>query len=181
MMMAIVIDLPPEVEEEFNAEAGRIGVSASERGAFLLELATALTRDGRKTRFREVVRAYLQQRSVEADRLADVVEALMTFCLRESDSDQSGFNEPGSRSTDSGVPDRVVVSWLRDWRLPEAHRSVEENVDFSTHELPPLESLIQRAGRMRRLTAMGKYAHLGGGSEEFMREKQIELDREEPN
>jgi hypothetical protein len=176
--MAILIDLPPEVEEELNAEAGRNGVSAAERGAFLLEFATALTRDSRKTPFRKIVQAYLQQSSVETDRLAEVVEGLMEFCLRETHPTLIGSGEPDFSSTDSASTDRIIAS-LRGWRHSEAHRSVSENEGLTIRELPTLESLIQRTGRMRRLKAMGKYAHLGGGSEEFMREKQGELDREE--
>jgi len=34
-------------------------------------------------------------------------------------------------------------------------------------------------GHGGRLSAMGKYAHLGGSSDEFAREKQFEIDREE--
>jgi len=182
--MALLIELPAPLEEELAVEASREGVSTSEQAAFLLQLITASTRDGRKTPFRSVVKAYLRQNSLDADRLADVFEGLMAVCLQNDGPEPMEPDKQTPGPIDSMETDRAL-SLLRGWRSPEANCSVDQNVDISTHELPPPEQLIQRAGRMRRTARMrassvrGKYAYLGGGSEEFMREKQLEIDRED--
>jgi hypothetical protein len=38
---------------------------------------------------------------------------------------------------------------------------------------------VQGAGQRRELRAKGKYAHIPGGSEQFAREKQLEIARED--
>jgi hypothetical protein len=176
--MALLIELPPIIEEELAVEASREGVSTSDQAAFLLQLITALTRDGRNTPFRIVVKAYLQQNSLDADRLAGIFEGLMTLCLKNEDEVTISPDQPTSPSIEPLSRDRIL-SLLRAWRGPEANCSVDHNVAISIHELPHLDRLIQRSGRKNRVSALGKFAHLGLSTEAFIAEKRLETERED--
>src|SRR5437763_1836827 len=83
--MTLSIELPPPLDEELAIEAEREGVSVSEQAALLLHLMTALTREGRKTPFRSVVRSFLERNAIDADQMGKVCEALMELCLHDTD------------------------------------------------------------------------------------------------
>ena len=106
--MALLIDLPSPLEEDLENEARREGVSASEQATFFLEFMTALTREGRKTPFRMVVKEYLRQNSLDADRLADVFEKLMGFCLHDSDSSSTSIDSSSLASVDQLEAERAL-------------------------------------------------------------------------
>ena len=58
--------------------------------------------------------------------------------------------------------------------------SIDESYDVMVTELPPIEVLVQRSGRVnRRPSAMGKYSHLGLSSDDMAREHQEDIAREE--
>ncbi|MFO0951849.1 MAG: hypothetical protein U0835_12000 [Isosphaeraceae bacterium] len=57
--------------------------------------------------------------------------------------------------------------------------AIDEDLDLVLADLPPLETLVQRAGRARRASARGRYAYVGVSSEEFATEKREEVSREE--
>ena len=178
--MTISIDLPFPLDQELAVEAEREGTSASEQATLLIHLATALTGAGRKTLFRSVVRAYLKQNALDADRLAVVCEELMALCLH--DRDGSTTLSTGVSPTSTGrLNSEEVRALLREWRSPSAHVSLDHDVEISVSEPPPSESLIQSMGRMNRVSALGKYAHIGLSTEMMMREKQEEIDREDGN
>jgi hypothetical protein len=178
--MALSIELPAPLEEELALEAKREGVTVSDQAALLLQFMTALAREGRITPFRSLVQAYLRQKSLDAERLADVIDGLVAICLHSeslnpANSNVSTLNDPSKNSKLE-----AAKSLLREWRSPDVHREIgiESSMEIMQVEFPPLESLIQRAGRMTRESILGKYAYLGGGTEEFMRQKQTEIDRE---
>ena len=175
--MALLLELPSALEEELVVEASREGVSTSEQAAFLLQLITALIRDGRKTPFQSVVKAYLRQNSLDADRLAGVFGSLVAYCLRNTAQD-SMPDQTSDNAIDPMNPE-VALSMLRNWRSQESNCSIDHDVEVSIHELPPLEHLVQRSRRMNRSSILGKYAYLGLSSEDFAREKQMEIDRED--
>jgi hypothetical protein len=178
--MAMLIELPSPLDQDLAVEAEREGVSASEQATFFLQLMTALTREGRKTPFRSVVKAYLQQNSLDADRLADFFESLMAFCLHDPDSSSMPLDQAPASSIDRIDNDRAL-NLLREWRSPNVHRSIglDEDFDIIVCELPPMDRLVQSMGRMNRRSIRGKYAHIAFSSEDFMAEKQREIDRED--
>ena len=57
--------------------------------------------------------------------------------------------------------------------------SIDANYDLGVIELPPIEEMVQKAGRVRRVSARGSAAHLGVSSEDMAREHQEDIDREE--
>lgn len=73
------------------------------------------------------------------------------------------------------VFDELVVLLLKTGCDPV---SIDEDYDVSVSELPPLEALVQRAGRVRRPAARGKYSHVGVSSSAFARDKETEIDLE---
>jgi hypothetical protein len=91
------------------------------------------------------------------------------------------LSSEGNPSTIPDEPneDRKILAVLQGWRKTDSDVSIDSDFDWTIRELPPLDKLIQRSGRMNRDSILGKYSYLGGGTEEFMREKQEELDRED--
>jgi hypothetical protein len=176
--MVISIDLPAPLEAELALEAKREGVTVAEQATLLLQLISTMTKVGGRTRFRSVVEGYLHQNSLDADRLADIMHGLISVCLRDpvADSTPEGDNSPKTAAT---VLDEQVLEILRGWRSSANEVAIESSVEKFATELPPLEHLIQRMGRVKQPSILGKYAYLGGGTEEFMQEKQEELDRED--
>ena len=121
--MAILVDLPPLREEALTVEAEKVGVSPSDRAAFLLQLMTAMTQEGRNPPFRSVAQAYLRRYALDADRLAEVVQGLTDYCLRgegpaPTPSDQTSADLTSPKARDD------VTSLLRGWRGPDALRTV---------------------------------------------------------
>lgn len=57
--------------------------------------------------------------------------------------------------------------------------SIDANYDRGVVELPPIEEMVQKAGRVRRLSARGLAAHLKVSSEDVAREHQEDIAREE--
>jgi hypothetical protein len=167
--MALLIDLPSPVEEDLAVVAKREGVSASEQATFLLELMTALTREGRKTPFRSAVKAFLQENAFDADRLAEVFEKLRAFCLNNS--------VPDSPTTDRAFSSSIEL--LHDWRSPAVHRSIDQEAENSKPGTTPAEASVQASGKKNRISALGKYAHINFSTEQFMAEKQAEIERED--
>ena len=57
--------------------------------------------------------------------------------------------------------------------------SIDKNYDNIAMELPPIEEIVQRIGRLRRPSARGSAAHLEVTSEDVAREHQEDIEREE--
>jgi hypothetical protein len=176
--MTLSIDLPPPLDEELAIEANREGVSVSDRATLLLHLMTALARDGRKTPFRSVVRSFLERNAIDADHMAEVCEALMALCLHDTDQLPKP-PDTASINADYPIDADHARSLLRHWRNTEVHQSVAKDIEVSLSGLPPLDHLLQRSGRVRRASVMGKYSWLKGSSEDYAIEKQREIVRED--
>jgi hypothetical protein len=176
--MTLSIELPPPLDEELAIEAEREGVSVSDQAALLLHLMTALTREGRKTPFRSVIRAFLQRNAIDADQMAKVCEALVILCLHDTDQLPKP-NDHGSDTDRDWIGADQARSLLRMWKSADVHQSVDTDIDVILSGLPALDELIQRSGRVQRPSAMGKYSWLKTSSEDYAIEKQREIERED--
>jgi hypothetical protein len=166
--MGLTLDLPPPLEEVLTREAERERVSPAEHASLLLSLATALREKGPETPFRVAVRTFLSAHAVDPDQFGVAMEGLLGIC-----SDQPNPAVPIGASLElrwsvaSAAHHGTESSILQSWRNSVVH-------------LPTTEEMIPSSGRTRRRpSARGKYAHLGLSSEEFAREKQEEIAREE--
>lgn len=57
--------------------------------------------------------------------------------------------------------------------------SIDENYQGIDVQLPPIEEIVQKAGRVRRTSGRGMFSHLEFSSEQHAREKQEDIAREE--
>jgi hypothetical protein len=161
--MPMTVDLPEHLEEGLREEAEKEGVQPSEHAALLLSICTALLSDAGTTPFRSAVKEFLSHRSLDSEHLATAFEELVQQCLAGAlDEDR----EPS-----------WVAANLRAWRNSLVHQGVDTNLEWVL-STPPSAGTAQVADRAKR-GARGKYAHLGGTSEDFARRKEEEIAREE--
>jgi hypothetical protein len=185
--MPITLDLPPPLDEEITLEAEREGVPAADHATLLLYLASSLLSGEPPTPFQQAVRDFLASHSVDADRVSSVFEELVRLCLEAVGGE--GQASHASRQALAGSPkaqqdphiESTSLPLLRAWRNTKVHRPVDRSVDVLISDLPPSKALVQRAGRVnkKRVSAYGKYAGIIPSSEEFMRERQKEIARED--
>jgi hypothetical protein len=119
--------------------------------------------------------------------VSSVFEELVRLCL-EAVRDE-GQTSRASQEALTGSPkprqdfclERISLPPLKAWRNAIVHRPVDRSVDVLISDRPPSEAPVQRAGRIhrKRRSAFGKYAGIIPSSEEFMREKQREIARED--
>jgi hypothetical protein len=83
--MSITLDLPSPIDEELTKEAQREGISEMEHAALLVCLAFALKQDEPPTPFRNAVKDFLFQNSLDAERVFDVFDELVRTCLSARD------------------------------------------------------------------------------------------------
>jgi hypothetical protein len=166
--MSMTLEIPPPLEDELSREAKREELSPEDHATLLLCLATALRKSAQETPFRKAVKEFLSSHSVDADRFSSALEALLGICSKHRDETPTVPNESERQWALLTAPHHGgVLSILQSWRNDPVH-------------MPPTEAMIESAGRSRRQpSAMGKYSHLGISSEEFAREKQEEIAREE--
>jgi hypothetical protein len=162
--MPLTLELPAPLEENLKQEAQKEGVPAAEHAAFLLSVLTALLREKEATSFRNAVRSFFSQHSLDADQVASVFEELVEQFLQGQEKGKpSAEFQPASES-------------LRNWRNWHVHQPIDESRE--TAPLQPLRQRTRKGERSdKRQTAMGKYAHVPGSSEDFAREKQEEIAR----
>ncbi|HEV2735984.1 MAG TPA: hypothetical protein VGV85_14150 [Longimicrobiaceae bacterium] len=171
--MTMTVDLPAHLEEGLREEAEKKGVQPSEHAALLLSICTALLSDAGTTPFRSAVKEFLSHRSLDSDHLATVFEELVQQCLAAGEEGMA--SQPFEQTVVAADPSWVDAN-LRAWRDSLVHQSVGADFDWSV--LPRAAETARAAGRTRG-SARGKYAHLGGTSEDFARRKEEEIAREE--
>lgn len=145
--MPLTIELPPQLGDMLREEADKAGLSPQEHATLLLSLATALLGDDNPTPFRDAVRLFIAQHSLDADQVACVFEELVARCAERK-----------------GNTDRIaprIRDDLQSWRAWYVHQPAANGNGSA------------------RPSAMGKYAHVPGTSDDFAREKQSEIEREE--
>ncbi len=161
--MAMTVDLPEHLEVGLREEAEKEGVQPSEHAALLLSICTALLSDAETTPFRSAVKEFLAHRSLDSEHLATAFVELVQQCL--------------AGALDEGPEPSWVDANLRAWRNSLVHRGVDANFEW-VFATPPSAGTAQVAGRVKP-GARGKYAHLGEASEDFARQKEEEIAREE--
>ncbi len=162
--MPLTLELPPALEEELQEEATKEGVPASDHAILLLYLATALLEESETTPFRDAVRAFLSYRSIDTHRVASVFEELVRECLGKW----------------KGTSSDIVLRNLREWRNRYVHQPSDVPSEKTSLSLPSKKEPKRRKDRPRREgTALGKYAHISGSSEEFAADKQEDTIRED--
>lgn len=158
--MPLTLELPAQLEEDLRREAQKEGVPATEHATLLLSILTALLREAETTPFQDALKSFLSEHSLDAKLVASVFEELVRECLEAHDEGNASYE---SQEFWSDAVSRRVHENLKAWRNGQVH-------------LP----IVQKPGRvMREQTAMGKYAHIPGTSEDFAREKQTEIARED--
>ena len=178
--MILSIDLPPSLDQSLADAAARDGVSPSEQATFLLLLASALTGKAANTLFRSAVREFLEQNAIDADRVAEVCDKLMTFCLEHNIGPASSMSgEAGPMSSLEPKSMTRTRFLLRQWRTSNVHQSVADDNHASPTRFAPKEILEQNHNGSQRISLRGKYAWLKTSSDDFAREKQEEIDRED--
>jgi hypothetical protein len=163
--MSITINLPPDLERELIGEARRDGIAPAERAELLLRLALALRVEGPETPFGSAVGAFFRRHQIDPDRLASALDQLNGACIPVT----LHSTPPALFGGDPGGPSERIrlESLLRRWRDDAVHRPVDEAATRQPEVTSPRPSIL------------GKYAYLGLSSEDFMREKQEEIDRED--
>lgn len=175
--MPLTLELPAQLEEDLRHEAQKEGVPATERATLLLSILTALLREARITPFQDALETFLSQHSLDAKLVASVFEELVRECLEAHDEGKTSYESQESWS--DAVSLRVYEN-LRAWRNGQVHQPIDESIDEVVFPFSPLSQPVQRPGRMMgEQSAMGKYAHIPGTSEDFAREKQKEIARED--
>ncbi len=175
--MPLTLELPAQLEEDLKQEAEKEGVPATDHAALLLSIITALLRETEATPFRNALREFFSQHSLDAEQVALVLEELVEQCLQEDDKGKASATF--QQKVGNAIP-RQVYENLREWRNWQVHQPIDASLDQVTSPLPPPHRVIQREGRLvRKQTAMGKYAYVPGTSDDFAREKQEEIAREE--
>lgn len=147
--MSLTLELPPKLGDELTRNAERENTTTEEHAKLLLSLATALLSENRSTPFHKALRVFISTRSLDPDTVASVFEDFLSVCV--------------SRNID---PLEI---------------SADTDFDVLLEESPAVESLIQATGRLNRPrpSARGSCSHLGLSSEQFAKEKQEEIAREE--
>lgn len=116
--MPKILELPEPLRIELEREAEREGVSPDEHAALLLYIVTALQDAGKKnTLFQEAVKAFFTSHSLDADKVADVLEELVQVCLtsptglgKTDAALKFASQEPGRRVIITS-PDGPLVEW----------------------------------------------------------------------
>lgn len=161
--MAMTVDLPAALEEDLREEAEREGVKPSEHAALLLSICTALLNDAEATPFSSAVKEFLSRRSLDSEHVAAALDALVRECLAAIHDAGKTLNAFHSHS---GWSDGTLQAWRdslvhQPWVAPA-----------------PRQEPVESTGRPFR-GARGKYAHIAGTSEDFARQKEEEIAREE--
>jgi hypothetical protein len=166
-IMSLIINVSPQFEQDLLREAIRDGIAPIVRAELLLRLAMALRSEGSETPFGSAVREFFRKHEIDPDQLATVLDQLNDACVPNARHPVKVF----SPDVNAHISNRRVrpESLLRRWRTEAVHRPLEEEASRSAE----VTSM--------RPSSMGKYAHLGLSSEDFMREKQEEIDREDRN
>ena len=148
--MSLEVDLPHALEHEIRSQAECEGLSLEDHVVLVLELSTILLHEGAQTPLRRAVNEFFAKRSIPAYQVAEVLRELLRLAI-----DHNLDTNPG-HSTEATDVTIDTVSILE--------RALEAYV-----RIPPKP----------RVSGLGKFDHIPFSSEDFAREKQEELVREE--
>ena len=163
------LDLPPRLAYEVEQAAEKAGVSPEELATVLLNVAVALYGQRPKWPFAATVRDDLEARS--AARVPALFAELVRRCLDSAPADR------GAGAAEAGAG---LGAWYEAYnpvpyetRPGEGTLMVKEQPMYSYGQPAPVP------GPLARASALGRYAHLRSGSEEFARAKEAEITRED--
>ncbi len=163
------LDLPPRVAYEVEQAAEKAGVSPEELAPVLLNVAVALYGQRANWPFVSAVREYLEARSPAAAHVPAEFVELVERCIRAA-------AEGGKAKETAGG----LAGWYEaynpvPYEIPtgEGTRMVKEQPMYAYGQPAPAP------GPLARASALGRYAHLRSGSEEFARAKEAEITRED--
>jgi hypothetical protein len=149
--MSLTLELPSALSEELAQQAGLIGVSPEEHATGLLYLAAGVLGIEDPDSLEASADDYLATIPVSKTQAVAIFEWLTRRLLEEGVASERDFERLS-----------VFAAKLRTWLETHARQG------HSPH--PPVPS---------RPSAMGKYAHIPGTSEDFARLKQAEIDLED--
>lgn len=150
--MSLPLVLPPSLEYQLRSEAEREGLSLQDHVSLVLNLSTALLKDEGETPLRQAVNDFFAKRSLDSYRVSQALRDLLQLAASSHD--------PGEQSElfQSGIA-----------------------ADDPTTILERVLGTSMKVQRNPQLSGFGKYADLLPSSDDFAREKQEDLAREEAN
>lgn len=164
--MSLVVELPAEFGEELEAEAGKAGLSLQEHATLLLYIAAAALKesgpwvDPANAASWDAARHEEEARRFESS----VVESLAGHGFKHAE-DEAKLRRLASRFY------RGLWSWRKDF--------VEKTSSGAPHASTGDRGPQEAGAPSRRPSALGKYAHVPGSSEDFARAKDAEIDLED--
>jgi hypothetical protein len=160
-MGTITLELPESVTRQFAAGSAQQGETSDRLASILARLAEAVRRKcSARPSGDKPLRALITTRSVGTGQSSDKTRSYLAVCT-------SANNSVFIAESEGSVDWKVRI-------LPGFTPEIDLNADFDVQiaELPPIKTIEQ---------VMGRYRHLVGSSEEFMRDKQAEIDHEDRN
>jgi hypothetical protein len=183
-MAMLTVEVPAPLDFELSRDAEREGISATEHATLLLCLASAMLGENHPTPFRNAVRAFLAAHSLDAAQVATALEELVKICaFHEMSESSQAIQEAGASSEGIEGTSANPSDILRRWRNSIVHaladRSVEPTTGASSSNNQPINQTGQTQGKPRRKSALGRYARISYGSEEYALDKRREITHEE--
>lgn len=163
------LDLPPQLAYGVEQAAEKAGVSPEELATVLLNVAVALYGPRPRWPFAPAVRDDLEARGTPE--VAALFAELVARCLAAA---------PENRGPGTVEPGTGLGAWYEAYNPVPYETPIGEGT-LMAREMP-IHAYGQPApapGHLARPSALGRYAHLRSGSEEFARAKEAEIARED--
>jgi len=161
------MELPPRLAYDLENSAARIGASPEDLATVLLNLALALRGEAGSTALTEAVRGLLGERSVSPELLGPAFDELVARCLAAAHGNEGKAGEGGAL----GAWREGYTSRPYDTGTGGANMVKEQPIHAYGPPAPAAAPIV-------RASALGRYAHLRSGSEEFARAKEAEITLE---
>ena len=162
-------DLPPKLAYEVEQAAEKAGVSPEELATVLLNVAVALYGQRPNWPFAAAVRDNLEARGTAE--VADLFAELVARCLAAA---------PANRGAGKVEKAGGLGAWYEAYNpVPYQTRTGEGTLMVKETPMHAYGQPAPAPGPLARASALGRYAHLRSGSEEFARAKEAEIARED--
>lgn len=176
--MPLTLDLPAHLEADLREEAAKEGLQPTEHAALLVAIFTALLREVETTPFRIAIQTFLSHRSIDAEQVSSVLEELVGKCIVNPKRSTSASYLRHPLELSGSMED--VYANLSLWRNSLVHQPIDQSLSVLVAPRQHSTSLVQQSGRAaKRVRALGKYAHVGGSSDDFAQQKREEVARED--
>jgi hypothetical protein len=162
--MSMTMELPPPLERALRAAAEKAGAAPEAYAAALLSVGAALLVPAEAAGFGAALRELLSRQALDAARVADVLEQVVT---RVSALPIGQREQPYLAGASDMEKKEQVEAWLAAFQAGEPVR------------YPTGPRAGERTAVAERRSARGMFAHLPGTSDDYARLKQAEIDLED--